>query len=327
MAHSAYQKTAAKWQGILLGASVWLAEDHFLSVRNMRFSEEYKRYYYHEIQALQLRPARRFWCPLWLAVLLILLAVSVPIFSVSLKAGGIVCGACFAVLAGYTAYRSLVSCCVCHVVTAVSTDEIPAFKTIKTSRKVISQIAQRAALAQGELVENWQQVLDENLSNAPVPKNSARAADGGGDGKGVAAAVAALAGTLFDGIITVAQVNRWKVPEWLGMTNALLAVAAAVIMVMLLRSHRYLWLRNISLAAVLFLGLLTYVSYMVGNFSRAVPGAAGAGLALASRVLSYVNIAGDFCLVVAALVLWVRWRASRLPAHSDIPAEAAVGEA
>jgi hypothetical protein len=310
MAGSMYQKTSAKWQGMLTGASLWLAEDHILSVRNMRFSEEYKRYYYHEMQALQLRPAPRFWCPSWLAVLLIVLAVCALIFSFSLRGVGIVCGACLVALAGYAAYRSLRSCCVCHVVTAVSTDAIPALKTIKSSRKVISLIARRAALAQGELTENWLTLLDEELSNAPAAKKSpAMPIDSGRDRMGVAAALAALIGTFFDGVITIAQVNRWHVPEWLGMTNALLAVAAAVIMVMLLRSHRYLWLRNIALAAVLFLGLLTYSSYMIGNFQKALAGLGGPGLALAGGVLSYVNIAGDFCLLIAALVLWVRWSA------------------
>ena len=91
----------------------------------MRFSEEYKRYYYRDIQALQLRGGARWWCQSWLIGILLTLAVASLVFSVARRFTW--AGACevtmFASL-GLIAYQSLARGCFCYIVTAVATEEL-----------------------------------------------------------------------------------------------------------------------------------------------------------------------------------------------------------
>lgn len=56
MPESRYEKLAKKNIPLMMGrSSLWLADDHLLSVRNRAYTEEYKRFYYRDIQAIVVR--------------------------------------------------------------------------------------------------------------------------------------------------------------------------------------------------------------------------------------------------------------------------------
>jgi hypothetical protein len=335
-ATNSYQKTPAHWHGLLSGASLWLGSDHFLVVRNMRFSEEYRRYYYRDIQALQLRPARRLWFPSWVAGVLVALVILAIAFSFWYRAVSSGCVASLLPFLALIAYRSLAQGCACHVVTAVATDELAALRQMSPARKVIRAIAERAVAAQGALDPNWQQSWQDlqqrqqpssrdttpSLSTpalaTPLPAGALRLRIG------IASAVAALLGTLADGLMTLAQIKRLPIPEWVGMVDVLVSVGAAIVALMILSASKHLhWLRNISLAGVLFLGLATYLLFGIGSVENAMPPPIRPTLEAARHILSIVNVTGDFCLVAAAVVLWIHSR-TRGPRSQQLAA--AVGE-
>ena len=113
---------AARWQGFINGGSLWLGRDHVLSVRSMRFLEEYKRYYYRDIQALMVRQGPRPWFPGWLwfpfASLTLISLVFTAMHHVVV---GQACEAALFALGCLVLYQSLARGCYCYIVTAVAT--------------------------------------------------------------------------------------------------------------------------------------------------------------------------------------------------------------
>ena len=83
-----YRKLPGHRRGFLRGASLWLGSDHLLSVKSLRFREEYKRFYLRDVQAIVVAQCPRFHLStrssaiacLWVAVFLStrLLAAWVP---------------------------------------------------------------------------------------------------------------------------------------------------------------------------------------------------------------------------------------------------------
>ena len=57
---TSYRKLPGRRRGFLFGSSVWLADDHLLLVKSARFREEYRRFYFRDIQAIVTADAMRF---------------------------------------------------------------------------------------------------------------------------------------------------------------------------------------------------------------------------------------------------------------------------
>ena len=55
-----YRKLPGKRRGFFNVSSVWAGPDHLLLVRGSRFREEYKRFYYRDVQAIAVARAPRF---------------------------------------------------------------------------------------------------------------------------------------------------------------------------------------------------------------------------------------------------------------------------
>src|SRR5580658_7114351 len=55
-----YRKLPGKRRGFLNVSSVWAGPDHLLLVRGSRFREEYKRFYYRDVQAIAVARGPRF---------------------------------------------------------------------------------------------------------------------------------------------------------------------------------------------------------------------------------------------------------------------------
>ncbi len=63
---SRYRRLPGHRQGVLFGASLWLADDHILSVRSWRCREEYRHFYFRDIQTISLTRGRDFSLPAWM---------------------------------------------------------------------------------------------------------------------------------------------------------------------------------------------------------------------------------------------------------------------
>ncbi|HEX9880370.1 MAG TPA: hypothetical protein VGB25_09270 [Candidatus Binatia bacterium] len=163
-------------------SSLWLAEDHLLCVDNDRFGEDYRRFYYKDIQAITVRRTRRW--EAWNAAWIVLAGVAAgsmallggPVFLWALE-GAFCAGLLVNLLRGPS--------CICHLYTAVHTEELPSVGHLKTFRKAMDLLALRIRRVQGELVEDGlgEMAQDRALKiNAGEPQGALRAGSTGGEG-------------------------------------------------------------------------------------------------------------------------------------------------
>jgi hypothetical protein len=142
--------------GIAIRSRLWAGRDHLLAVYSSGYSENYKRFYFRDIQAVILRKTRtartinEILTPL--ACIILALALSLSI------AGGFDDGfAIFwwilgAVLLAFLVPNILMGpTCVCHLKTAVQTEELTSLRRLRRARKVLARVQPLIVAAQGEL--------------------------------------------------------------------------------------------------------------------------------------------------------------------------------
>jgi hypothetical protein len=133
--------------------SLWLGKDHLLHVINRGYTEDYRRFYYRDIQAILVRHTKSgllitvILAILFVGSLLALVAswlaawpefVWIPLAGAALLWLLILV---FHLIAGQT--------CVCHLRTAVQFEPLPSLFRVKTARKAIALLRQRVETEQG----------------------------------------------------------------------------------------------------------------------------------------------------------------------------------
>ena len=131
--------------------SLYLGDDHVLAVDNNGFSEDYKRFYFSDIQGIITRRTRR--GSTWSIVLALMIACSLSgalflekeptrIFFWVLS-GAFLVFFLINVLSGPT--------CICHIMTAVQEDQLPSLNRLRVARRVIGTLRGVIEKAQGNL--------------------------------------------------------------------------------------------------------------------------------------------------------------------------------
>ena len=135
---------------------LWLAKDHLLSVNYKWYAEDYKRFYFRDIQAVILRKTRtartinEVLTPL--ACIVLALALSLSIAGSFDDGFAIVWWIIGAVLLAFLVPNILMGpTCVCHLKTAVQTEELPSLRRLRRARKVLARVQPLIVAAQGEL--------------------------------------------------------------------------------------------------------------------------------------------------------------------------------
>jgi hypothetical protein len=146
-------------QGIATAARtrLWLARDHLLAVDYQWYSEDYKRFYFRDIQAVILRKTRtgrtinEVLTPLTCIVLALALSLTIAGGPDELAFGMFwwIIGA--VLLAFLVANILLGPTCRCHLKTAVQTEELPSLRRLRRARKVLARVRPLIVAAQGEL--------------------------------------------------------------------------------------------------------------------------------------------------------------------------------
>src|SRR5882762_7944602 len=113
-----YRRLKGREAGFLSYSGVWLGPDHLLFARTVLFSEEYKRFYFRDIQAVVTRRTERREI---LNVIFAFIAIVFGVLAVFTDAGW---RAFLLVMAGVFFFALLVNwlrgpTCVCHIRTAV----------------------------------------------------------------------------------------------------------------------------------------------------------------------------------------------------------------
>ena len=148
-------RRAGFFTAVATRSSLWLGKDHLLCIDSNGYGEDYKRFYFRDIQGLTMRRTRRrFW---WTIVLLAsgLLALAVALFvrSMTGDVGANIFWGVIAALLGIPLIINLARgpTCVCHLHTAVQVEELPSLKRFRRARKVLDRLRPLIAGAQGQL--------------------------------------------------------------------------------------------------------------------------------------------------------------------------------
>jgi len=155
-----YRKLPGHRRGIVKGGSLWMGDDHILSVKSMRFREEYKRFYLRDIQGIVIADAPRFHIStrslvigyIWLVAFAALYrrAPWVPmVFYV----------AAFLLISTWI-WISAARSCRCRLYTAVSADDLPSIYRRWTARQFLDEVSPRIWQVQGVLQGDWANLLE-----------------------------------------------------------------------------------------------------------------------------------------------------------------------
>jgi hypothetical protein len=149
-----------------------MGEDHILAVDNQGFSEDYKRFYFSDIQAIVTRKTKR--GAVWNIILVCMIACSlagallpedmpVRVFFWALS-GTFLAFLVINLLRGTT--------CSCNIVTAVQEDLLPSLNRLRTAQKVIDILRHAIEEAQGRLTPEEVIARSNNITNRPRPSES-----------------------------------------------------------------------------------------------------------------------------------------------------------
>jgi hypothetical protein len=152
--------------------SLYLGEDHILAVDSNGFSEDYKRFYFSDIQAIITRRTRR--GATWSIVLGLMIACSMMgALFLEKEPARIFFWAfsgTFLVLLFINILRG--PTCICHIMTAVQEDQLPSLNRLRVARKVIGKLRRAIERVQGTL--SPEEVNIDQNEEIPHPMPSAR---------------------------------------------------------------------------------------------------------------------------------------------------------
>jgi hypothetical protein len=127
-------------------SNLWLGRDHLLSIDSNLMSEQYKRFYFRDIQAFTIVKTRR--KEAWNFTLVMLL-----VFFGSFFINGSVVSGVWAAIAGLGLVLNniLGTTCTVYLRTAVQVEELSSLCRLRRARKVLARIRPLIEAAQGQL--------------------------------------------------------------------------------------------------------------------------------------------------------------------------------
>ncbi len=259
--------------------SLYLGGDHILVVDNNGFSQDYKRFYFSDIQAIITRKTRRGINWSIASALMIACALTGALFlegelirTLSWMLAGI-----FLVLVLINLARG--PTCLCHIMTAVQEDQLPSLNRLRVARKVIGILKAAVENSQGRLspeeVEANQSEVAlrpassvQNLRRSRGRKDHIRHEDG-------TMHMMAFALMLADGVLTGIDLLH-HAPTLIALSSLITAAYCICIVIALVKQHdsnipstlrRITWT---SLGFVCFSYFLSYV-LMVSSLAAIKP--------------------------------------------------------
>ena len=175
-----YRKLPGRRRGFLFGSSVWLGPDHLLLVKSARFREDYKRFYFRDIQAIVTADAPRFHLStrgalaavVWLGALIFAIGFAAGagrLSRIAPQTAWWVLGTIALVVVAAWAFISARMSCRGRIYTAVSSDELPSLYRKWTARRFLEQVQPYITQAQGALEGSWAEAVEEKQVG-PVPE-------------------------------------------------------------------------------------------------------------------------------------------------------------
>jgi hypothetical protein len=140
------RRLPGRLRGFLGGASLWAAADYILSVTSYRFREDYRRFYFRDIQAIVVTRSPRYLFSIRSAVIAMVLVFGCFLPQTRI-ASALLLLAC-AVAWWILSWRMS---CVCRVHTAVSSEVLRSIYRVPTARKFLAEVEPLIRAAQSGL--------------------------------------------------------------------------------------------------------------------------------------------------------------------------------
>ena len=153
--------------------SLWLGADHLLQIDSQSgYTEEYKRFYLRDIQAITLRKTSN-----WLVWISVLAALFLIFAAFALAVEDNVGSAVLWVIAGVfglflAIHLARGSTCECHLKTAVQTEQLPSLKRLRNARKALAIIRPLIEQTQGSFgAEELIRPMNPEISPGSAPQS------------------------------------------------------------------------------------------------------------------------------------------------------------
>jgi len=287
-----YRKLPGRRRGFLFGSSVWLGPDHLLLVKSARFHEDYKRFYFRDIQAIVTAEAPRFHistraalvAAAWLGVLIFAIGYGSRAGVLAREAShiaGWLLGAVALLLVAAWAYISAGLSCRCRIYTAVSSDELPSLYRRWTAQRFLEEVQPYIAQAQGAIGGNWAEEV-EAKQVGPIPEGRVGLTMPGTLGSVTLPAAAYGAWTtpisaFFVGSLCVgglANLGSLRVSvqagRWILLSSLLVQLGAAVsVMIQCYTGKLRPAMRNLAITALVAMGVWYYAVQIGFGMARA----------------------------------------------------------
>ena len=246
--------------------SLYLGDDHVLAVESTGFSEDYKRFYFSDIQAIITRKTRR--GAFWSVILALVTACS---FMGVLFLEGESSRVLFSIFSGMFLVFLLVNVfkgptCICHMTTAVQQDQLPSLNRLRVAHKVIEMLRPTIESVQGKLgLEEAN--IDQNegivLPTSTLRQPRARVREIRHDGGTMH--MVAFAFVLLDGILT--GINLFHHTVTMATVSSLLTAAYCIcIVIALVRQYDSdipSSVRSVTWASLGFVCISYFLSYVL----------------------------------------------------------------
>jgi hypothetical protein len=148
--------------------SLWLGDDHLLSIDSASYTEDYKRFYFRDIQAFLIWPtARR---AIWNGILAALLIMHLLVFAWIGASVTILIITAVVLTIPLVINNFLGSACKVYLRTAVQIEELPSLGRIRRAHRVLDRIRPFITAVQGTLSrEEAAQRLKEETEPQAAP--------------------------------------------------------------------------------------------------------------------------------------------------------------
>jgi hypothetical protein len=144
-----YQRLPGARRTPLRKATLWLASDHILSIDSRRFSEEYKRYYFKDIQAIVVRQTTGSTLSRAIEMVMVIVLALLGVAAWRLQSIG-TAAAAGVILLAFLIFKLLGPLCACHLITAVSSDRLPSLDRLRDAEQALGIIGPLVRQAQRE---------------------------------------------------------------------------------------------------------------------------------------------------------------------------------
>ncbi|HZV33997.1 MAG TPA: hypothetical protein VFB72_05425 [Verrucomicrobiae bacterium] len=145
-----YRRMPGTGMGYALRSTLWLGEDHLLSIRSSGYSEDYKRFYFGDIQAIVIRQTQT--GRIINGVLSAFAVVSLMAALTTSAGVNIFWYIVTGVFVSFLLLNTLLGpTCVTHLRTAVQSEDLQSLRRLHRARKVLARMRPLIARAQGQL--------------------------------------------------------------------------------------------------------------------------------------------------------------------------------